>query len=89
METQQADIMANAVRQFEYYGYLDVQNAEGVSPKDKVLESLTPEQRHLLHNMRTMAVVGKLMLNPEASDFKANWHLFTGQIAILTTLIGE
>lgn len=89
MSTQQADIMANAVRQFEYYDYLDVQNEKGSSPKDKVLESLTPEQRHLLHNMRTMAVVGKLMLNPEASDFKANWHIFTGQIAILTTLIGE
>lgn len=89
METQQADIMANKVRQFEYYAYLEKQDTEGAAPKDKVLESLTPEQRHLLHNMRTMAVVGKLSLNPEASDFKANWHIFTGQIAILTTLIGE
>jgi hypothetical protein len=89
METQQADIMANKVRQFEYYDYLDQQDESGVSRKDKIVESLTPEQLHLLHNMRTMAVVGKLMLNPEASDFKANWHIFTGQIAILTTLIGE
>ena len=72
---------------YRYYPQLDQEDYE--ERLLAVQESPCPEYFQMLHNMRTQAVDVKLSLDPDSSDFKAQWNSLTGRISLLTTLIGS
>jgi len=89
MSAVDAAELEQSSRVFQYYDYLNTENKTDKDLNQLLSESLSQTQRHMLHNMRSDLVSIKLNLDPESSDFKAVWHLLSGQVQILTTILGE
>lgn len=66
--------------------YPEIENDPDVT--SRVLASFTPEQRALIHNMRTQACVVMHSLDPFSPTFTAAWYASRSQILFANTLLG-